>query len=40
MKDNITVNEAMFSNTQESTYTVEQAEQLLGNLHFCNSESN
>ena len=38
-KGNITVNEATFSNAQELTYSMEQAEQLLVNLHFSNSES-
>ena len=34
MKGNITVKEAAFSYAQESTYSVEQAEQLLWNLDF------
>ena len=38
-KGNITVTEVAFSNTQELTYSMEQAEQLLGNLHFSDSES-
>ena len=33
------VNEAAFSNTQELTYSMEQAEQLLGNLQFSDGES-
>ena len=38
-KDNVYVNEANFSTGQESTYSVEQAKQLLGNMQFSNSES-
>ena len=39
-KDNISINEAMFLDSQhESTYCIEQAEQLLGNMHFSNSGS-
>ena len=39
-KDNISVNEASFSTTgQESVYSVEQVEQLLGNMQFSDSKS-
>ena len=38
-KGNITVNEAVFSNTQELIYSEEQAEQLPGNWHFGNIDS-
>ena len=38
-KGNIIVNEAMISSVPESTYLVEQAEQLLGNLRLSDSES-
>ena len=39
-KENTRVNEATLSSSQqESTYTMEQAEQLLGNMHFSNSRS-
>ena len=39
-EDNISINEATFSgNQQESTYSIEQVEQLLGNMHFSNSGS-
>ena len=36
---NITVNEATLSSTQELTYSVEQVEQLLGNLKLSGSKS-
>ena len=38
-RGNIMGNEATFSNAQESTYYVVQAEQLLLNLQFSNSNS-
>ena len=38
-KGSMTVDEAIFSNAQEMTYSMKQAEQLLGNLHFSDSES-
>ena len=38
-KGNIMMNEAAFSNAQESNYSVEQVEQLLGNLQFSDSKS-
>ena len=38
-KGGITVNEAAFSYAQESTYSMEQVEQLLGNLQFSDSKS-
>ena len=38
-KDNISINEATFSTSQESTYSVEQAGQLLGNMQFSDTES-
>ena len=39
-KDNILINYAMFAdNQQESTYSTEQAEQLLCNMHFRSSGS-
>ena len=36
---NITVNKAVLSSTQELTYSMEQAEQLMGNLSFSDGES-
>ena len=33
------MNEAAFTNAQELTYSMEQVEQLLGNLQFSDSES-
>ena len=38
-KNNISINEATFSTSQESTYSVEEAKQLLGNMQFSDSES-
>ena len=38
-KDNISINEATFSVGQESTYSVEQTKQLLGDMQFSDSES-
>ena len=37
--DNLPINEATFSTNQESMYSVKQAEQLLGNMQFSDSES-
>ena len=37
-KDNISINEATFSTGQESTYSVEQAKQLSGNMQFSDCE--
>ena len=37
-KENVSIIEASFASTQESTYAMEQAEQLLGNMQFSNSE--
>ena len=37
-RGNIMVNEAMLSSVPESTYSVEQAQQLLGNLRLSDSE--
>ena len=34
----MTINEAIFSASQESTYSMEQAKQLLGNMQFSDSE--
>ena len=37
-RDNISINKATFLDSQqELTYSVEQVEQLLGNIHFSNS---
>ena len=38
-KDNASINEVTFPTGQESMYSVKQAEQLLGNMQFSNSES-
>ena len=38
-KDNVSINEATFSTSQDSTYSMEQAEQVLGNMQFSDSES-
>ena len=38
-KENVSINEAAFMMAQESTYSVEKAEQLLGNMHFRGSDS-
>ena len=38
-RGNIKVNKAIFSNAQESTYSLEQTEQLLGSLQFSDSIS-
>ena len=38
-KGSIMVNEAAFSDAQELTYSVEQVEQLLGNLQFSDNKS-
>ena len=38
-KGSITVNKAIFSDAQESTYSMEQVRQLLGNLQFSDSKS-
>ena len=37
--ENISINKAIFTTTQESTYSMEGAAQLLGNMHFSDSES-
>ena len=38
-KENVSINKAAFAMAQESTYSVEEAEQLLGNMHFSGSDS-
>ena len=38
-KDNESISEAILSTGQEPTYSMEQAKQLLGNMHFNDSES-
>ena len=38
-KENMSINEAAFTMAQESTYSVEEAKQLLGNMHFSGSNS-
>ena len=37
--DNVSIKEVTFSTSQELTYSVEQAKQLLGNMQFSDSES-
>ena len=38
-KDNVSINEATLLTSQESTYSVEQSKQLLGNMQLSHSES-
>ena len=38
-KENVSINEATFTMVQESTYSMEEAEQLLGNMCFSDTES-
>ena len=37
--ENMSINVAAFTMAQKSTYFMEEAEQLLGNMHFSGSKS-